>query len=160
MNRNENDVVELAKQTIWEGFRLYAEAPSTSIIENHCLSAVCTGITYEGFNAAISRGPMRPGQVEEVMDLFRGANARMLWHVWPAQQGTEAALRERGLVFYEEEPAMVADLAVETSDPSPIVFREIRSPSQQPRRRRGRAGARTGPPSGCRPRRESLQRGG
>jgi ribosomal protein S18 acetylase RimI-like enzyme len=117
MNRN---VVELAEQTIWEGFRLYAEAPGTSIIENDCVSAVCTGVPYEGFNAAIGRGSMRPGQIEDVMDLFRGANARMLWHVWPADRGIESALLERGLVFYEEEPAMVADLAVETSDPSPI----------------------------------------
>jgi ribosomal protein S18 acetylase RimI-like enzyme len=120
MNRNEIEAVEMAEQTIWEGFRLYAEAPGTSIIENDCVSAVCTGLPYEGFNAAISRGFPRPGQIDEVMDLFRGANVRMLWHVWPAHHGIESALLERGLVFYEEEPAMVADLAVETSNPSPI----------------------------------------
>lgn len=120
MNRNKVDAVELAEQTIWEGLRLYAEAPGTSIIENDCVRAVCTGVPYEGFNAAINRGSMPPGQIDEVMDLFRGANAPMLWHVWPADHGIESALLERGLVFYEEEPAMVADLAVETSDPSPI----------------------------------------
>jgi ribosomal protein S18 acetylase RimI-like enzyme len=126
MSLNEIDAVELAEQTIWEGLRLYAEAPGASIIENDCVSAVCTGLPYEGFNAATSRGPMRPGQFDDVMDLFRRANARMLWHVWPADQGIESVLLERGLVFYEEEPAMVADLAVETIKPSPIDL-QIRS---------------------------------
>jgi ribosomal protein S18 acetylase RimI-like enzyme len=120
MKPNKIDVVELAKETIWEAFRLYAEAPGTSIIENDRVSAVCTGLTYEGFNAATSRGSMPPGQIDEVMDLFRAANARMLWHVWPAERRIEGALLEQGLVFYEEEPAMVADLAAETSEPSPI----------------------------------------
>jgi ribosomal protein S18 acetylase RimI-like enzyme len=126
MPRNEIDAVELAQQTIWEGFRLYAEAPGTSIIENDCVRAVCTGVPYEGFNAAISRGSIRPSEIDDVMGLFRRANVRMLWHVWPADQGIESALLERGLVFYEEEPAMVADLAVETRDASPIDM-DIRS---------------------------------
>ncbi len=120
MNRNKIDAVELAEQTIWEGFRIYAEAPGTSIIEDDFVSAVCTGVPYEGFNGAIGRGSIRSGQIDDIMDLFRAANVRMLWHVWPADRGIESALLERGLVFYEEEPAMVADLAVETSDSSPI----------------------------------------
>jgi ribosomal protein S18 acetylase RimI-like enzyme len=122
LNRNELD----ARQTIWEGFRLYAEAAGTSILEDERVSVVCTGIPYEGFNAAIGRGPILPEQIDEVMDVFRDAGTRMLWHVWPGDRGIEPALVERGLVFYEEEPAMVADLAVETSDPSPLDL-EIRS---------------------------------
>ncbi len=64
MNRNEINAVELAEQTIWEGLRLYAEAKDTTIIENDCVSAVCTGVSYEGFNAAIGRGSIRPGQID------------------------------------------------------------------------------------------------
>jgi hypothetical protein len=60
---------------------------------------------------------MRPGQIDDVMDLFRGANVRMLWYVWPADRGLESGLLDRGLAVYEGEPAMVADLAVETSGP-------------------------------------------
>ena len=60
MNRNEIDAVELAEQTIWEGFRLYAQAPGTSIIENKCVRAMCTGVPYQGFNAAFGRGRYGP----------------------------------------------------------------------------------------------------
>jgi ribosomal protein S18 acetylase RimI-like enzyme len=117
---NEIDAVELAEQTIWEGFRIYAQARGASIIENEYVRALCTGLPYEGFNSAIGRGLIQPEQIDDVMDLFRNANAPMLWHVWPADHGIESALLERGLVFYEQEPAMVADLAVETRGPSPI----------------------------------------
>ncbi len=119
MNRNESDAVGLAEQTIWEGFRIYAQARGTSIIEDDCVRAMCTGLPYEGFNAAFGRGPIRREWIDDVMDLFRRANAPMLWHVWPADYGIESALLERGLVFYEQEPAMVADLAVEAKGPSP-----------------------------------------
>src|SRR5438876_11981358 len=112
MNRNEIDAVELAERTIWEGFRIYAQAPGTSIIDNDGVHAICTGVAYEGFNAAIGKGLIRPEQIDEVMDLFGDANVPMLWHLWPADHGIESTLLERGLVFYEAEPAMVADLAV------------------------------------------------
>lgn len=120
MNRNEIDAVELAEQTMWEGFRVYAQAPGTSIVENDHVRGICTGVPYEGFNAAIGRGLIRREQIDDAMGLFRNANAPMLWHVWPADHGIESVLLEQGLVFYEEEPAMLADLAVETRGRSPI----------------------------------------
>jgi hypothetical protein len=42
------------------------------------------------------------------MGLFRRASVPMLWHVWPADHGIEHTLLERGLVFYQEEPAGTA----------------------------------------------------
>lgn len=126
MNRNQIDAVELAQQTIWEGLRIYARAPSTSSIEDGPVCAICTGVPYEGFNAATGRRPKQLERIDEVMDLFRRANAPMLWHVWPADREIESALLERGLVFYEQEPAMVADLAVATRSRSPIDM-DIRS---------------------------------
>jgi ribosomal protein S18 acetylase RimI-like enzyme len=120
MNRNEIDAVELAEQTIWEGLRIYAQAPGTSIVESDVVRAICTGVPYEGFNAAIGRGLRARKRIDGVMELFRDASLRMLWHVWPADRELESALIERGLVFYEEEPAMVAELAVEPTRPPPI----------------------------------------
>jgi ribosomal protein S18 acetylase RimI-like enzyme len=114
------DPMELAEQTIWEGLRIYARAPGTAVIESDNVRAVCTGVPYEAFNAAIGSPLMRPEQIDRVMDLFRAADAPMLWHVWPPGERVESALLEQGLVFYEEEPAMVADLAVETPRASPV----------------------------------------
>ena len=54
-----------------EGFALYAHARDTSIIENDCVRAICTGVPYEGLDAAVGTGLIRPEQID-VLGLVDG----------------------------------------------------------------------------------------
>jgi hypothetical protein len=105
----------LAEQTIWEGLAAYAAADGAQLLEIEGTRAVITGSSYEAFNAVFSVDPAPLAAIEKLVGLCRDAGAPVLWHIWPrAGEQLERRLLERGLVFHEEEPAMLADLTLET----------------------------------------------
>jgi GNAT superfamily N-acetyltransferase len=109
----------LAEQTIWEGLAAYAAADGAQLLEIEGTRAVITGSSYEAFNAVFSVDPAPLAAIEKLVGLCRDAGAPVLWHVWPrAGEQLERSLLDRGLVFYEEEPAMLADLTLGTGSGS------------------------------------------
>ena len=116
----------LAERTIWDGLQIYAHAPGTSMLETAHVRAICTGVGHEGFNAAAGVGCTPVEEIDRALTLFREAGTRMLWHMWPHNREIEHALLRHGLVFYEEEPAMVADLRAVTAPSASAAGVEIR----------------------------------
>jgi len=114
------DGLLLAEQTIWEGLAAYGAADGTQLLEIEGTRAVITGSSYEAFNAVFSVEPAPLAAIDRLVGLCRDAGAPVLWHVWPrAGVQVERSLLERGLVFYEEEPAMLADLTLGTGPTAP-----------------------------------------
>ena len=114
------DGLLLAEQTIWEGLAAYGAADGTQLLEIEGTRAVITGSSYEAFNAVFSVEPAPLAAIDRLVGLCRDAGAPVLWHVWPrAGVQVERSLLERGLVFYEEEPAMLADLTLGTGPAGP-----------------------------------------
>lgn len=109
----------LAEQTIWEGLGAYAAADGTRLLEIGGTRIVITGSSYEAFNAVFSVEPPPLPAIESLVRLCRDAGAPVLWHIWPhAGDLLERHLLDLGLVFYEEEPAMLADLTPKPGFPA------------------------------------------
>ena len=100
----------LVAQTTSQGYSAYAVQEATVTVRRGGVEAVFTGLGYEGLNALWADTGWTQDGVHAALACCPTVPA--LFHVGPPEDAVlEALLLAEGLVFYEEEPAMIAPTA-------------------------------------------------